>query len=389
MRINFLKNPVINFLLTSFGLLVLGMILVFGITGLIVAFNAYPKIFQSRITVEKKTEKFSPKETLVIDFSYPVLKKYFPVETRISPQINFDLVWENSGRRLRIIPKDFWKPETAYQLSLKNGRNIFLVPLPDFKMEFSTLDYPRVKSFFPADGTKEVVFDIEDPVVVNFNESVSDFFVKFTIDPFEELVYQNNPSKTQFRLLPKEQIKEGERYIFKIYIKYREESDENYKLIYESSFETLPPAPLSWEKEFTARLAQAKKFTRAKIKEGKYIDINLAIQILSIFENGKIIDSFLISSGKRGMETPKGQYAISNKTPRAWSKVYGLYMPFWMALVPSGKFGVHELPEWPGGFKEGASHLGVPVSHGCVRLGVGPAKTVYDWTEIGTPVVIY
>lgn len=33
-------------------------------------------------------------------------------------------------------------------------------------------------------------------------------------------------------------------------------------------------------------------------------------------------------------------------------------------------------------------YLGKPASHGCVRLGVGPAKLLYDWTEIGTKVII-
>ena len=64
-------------------------------------------------------------------------------------------------------------------------------------------------------------------------------------------------------------------------------------------------------------------------------------------------------------------------------------MPNWMALVASGKFGIHELPEWPSGYKEGASHLGSPVSHGCVRLGVGPSKRVYDFAEVGTPVIVH
>jgi lipoprotein-anchoring transpeptidase ErfK/SrfK len=97
----------------------------------------------------------------------------------------------------------------------------------------------------------------------------------------------------------------------------------------------------------------------------------------------------MISSGKRGMDTPKGSFQIRNKFPRAWSKKYGLFMPYWMAIVPSGQFGIHELPEWPGGYKEGQNHLGTPVSHGCVRLGVGPAKIVYDWAEIGTAVIVH
>jgi lipoprotein-anchoring transpeptidase ErfK/SrfK len=60
-----------------------------------------------------------------------------------------------------------------------------------------------------------------------------------------------------------------------------------------------------------------------------------------------------------------------------------------MAIRADGKYGLHELPEWPNGYKEGASHLGIPVSHGCVRLGVGAAVRVFNWVEIGTPVVIY
>ncbi|MBU2028512.1 L,D-transpeptidase, partial [Patescibacteria group bacterium] len=336
-----------------------------------------------------KKENISPREAVIIDFSFLVLRNTYKGKIQILPEAEVDFQWKDSGRQLIIWPQKFWQPETKYQISFSEGRNALFFPIKSFALNFSTLTYPKIKSFLPADGAQDIVFDIEDPVTIEFDKSVADFLVKFTVDPFGDLAYQNNPEKTQFKILPKEKSKEGETYRFKIYIKYRSDTDENYKEIYNSSFETLPLPPASWEKDFAIRLIQAKKFTRAKIKAGKYIDINLAVQILSTFENGKIIDSFLVSSGKRGMETPKGQYAIRNKTPRAWSKVYGLYMPFWMAIVPDGKFGMHELPEWPGGYKEGANHLGIPVSHGCVRLGVGPAKTVYDWAEIGTPIVVY
>ncbi len=87
------------------------------------------------------------------------------------------------------------------------------------------------------------------------------------------------------------------------------------------------------------------------------------------------------------MPTPTGTRFIQSKHPMAWSAKYGLYMPFWQSI--GGGYGIHELPEWPSGYKEGEDHLGIPVSHGCVRLGVGPAQTVYNWTEIGTPVYIH
>ena len=119
----------------------------------------------------------------------------------------------------------------------------------------------------------------------------------------------------------------------------------------------------------------------------KRIEIKLETQELSYFLGGVKMETFIVSSGKPGMRTPSGHFKIDSKHPRAWSS-YGLWMPWWMSLR-NGYFGIHELPEWPNGAKEGEDHLGTPVSHGCVRLGVGPAEFLYNWTPIGTPVFIY
>ena len=124
-----------------------------------------------------------------------------------------------------------------------------------------------------------------------------------------------------------------------------------------------------------------------KNKLEKRIEINLAQQELSYFLGGVRMDTFIVSSGKAGMYTPMGYYEIDGKSERAWSS-YGLWMPYWMSLQ-NGYFGIHELPEWPDGTKEGEDHLGVPVSHGCIRLGVGPAEFLYNWSPVGTKVFIY
>jgi hypothetical protein len=150
-----------------------------------------------------------------------------------------------------------------------------------------------------------------------------------------------------------------------------------------------PVPPVVRDKDPKKRLDEARIFAKPQILEGKYIDVSLAHQNMVLFENGEFVDAYLISSGKRGMETPTGTYYTQNKVPRAWSRAYGLYMPNWMALVSSGSIGIHELPEWPGGYKEGANHLGTPVSHGCIRLGEGAAKRVYDWADLGTTVIVH
>lgn len=119
----------------------------------------------------------------------------------------------------------------------------------------------------------------------------------------------------------------------------------------------------------------------------KRIRIDLSEQKMYLYENGREVASFLVSSGLPGMETPIMKTQIYNKHERAWSS-YGLWMPYWMAVQASGRIGIHELPEWPNGYKEGEDHLGRVASHGCIRLGVGAAEYVYNWAEIGTEVDI-
>ncbi len=99
------------------------------------------------------------------------------------------------------------------------------------------------------------------------------------------------------------------------------------------------------------------------------------------------LGSFPISSGKASTPTPKGNYSIINKHPKAWSP-FGLWMPYWLGMG-TGRFGFHELPIWPNGYREGESNLGNPVSAGCIRLGIGPAEFLYNWVDVGTPVLIY
>ncbi len=121
--------------------------------------------------------------------------------------------------------------------------------------------------------------------------------------------------------------------------------------------------------------------------EGRYLDIDLAAQKLCRVESTNIIDCFVISSGKPGMATPTGTFTINDKNPRHWSNKYSMWLPYWQQFKTGG-WGIHELPETDT-WKEVADHLGTPISHGCVRLGVGPAQTVYDWTSMGTPVYIH
>lgn len=130
--------------------------------------------------------------------------------------------------------------------------------------------------------------------------------------------------------------------------------------------------------------------TSAPVLLTKSIVIHTKSQRLEYLLDGVSIGSYIVSTGKRTTPTPIGTFAVAKKMPRAWSRSAKLWMPWWMNFTgphaPSGMYALHELPEWPSGKKEGENHLGIPVSHGCVRLGIGPAKNLYDWTPVGTVV---
>ena len=146
---------------------------------------------------------------------------------------------------------------------------------------------------------------------------------------------------------------------------------------------------LSKDKYIVPEISKPKKEIKLtpKFTEGKYIDISISDQVMTIFEDGVKVSSFLISSGKYGMSTPLGIYSVKKKEPNHWSSTYGLWMPFSMNF--HGAYYIHELPYWPNGYREGEDHLGIRVSHGCIRLGVGPAEYVFNWSEIGTLVYVH
>jgi len=329
------------------------------------------------------------KDPVIIRFKSPVITSNYREGIDITPKRPAYVKWNSNFTELSVEPRDFWVPGTQYTLSLPEGQTRMFHRVPSVQLSFHSIDVPHVLEISLADDARDVLLDMESPLTVSFDRSTEGFFVDFRLSPDANVVYENNAEKTVFKILPQDMLQNGMKYILDVFVWYSEDTDKNSVRVGGVQFTTLPPPPSQWSKNIDERVFQAKKFTRPKMGTGKYIDINISAQVLSTFENGELLDSFPISSGRRGMDTAKGQFAIHNKAMRPWSKQYSLYMPYWMALVPDGKVGIHELPEWPGGYKEGVNHLGIPVSHGCVRLGVGSAKKVFEWAEIGTPVIIY
>ena len=256
---------------------------------------------------------------------------------------------------------------------------------------------PQVVSISPVSGDPNV--KIDSPVKISFDKSTVGYDINFVIEPFSNYNFSYDDSRKDFTILPKGNLDYARDYAVSVKLAPSSAKVQAAQMpeIFRANFKTEPSPPpppspveqVTLPKDNSGVVADSQVATPdAKITKGKYIDINLAKQQLSIFEDGERLGTYMISTGKRGMATPTGTFHVMAKRGRAWSAEYKLYMPYFMQFTGQGH-GIHELPEWKNGYKEGANHLGIPVSHGCVRLGVGPAAKVYGWADIGTPIVIH
>jgi lipoprotein-anchoring transpeptidase ErfK/SrfK len=143
----------------------------------------------------------------------------------------------------------------------------------------------------------------------------------------------------------------------------------------------------------------------------EHIQIWLDTQRLWVVENNVVTMNVPVSSGRTGYWTPKGNYKIMNHIDTAYSSPYNLWMDYWMALESDTTgfrgYGLHRLPYWKvaqgnridgevvdgrlytdGKLYEDYAHLGKPMSHGCVRLGLVASEILYNWAKNGTEVII-
>lgn len=119
---------------------------------------------------------------------------------------------------------------------------------------------------------------------------------------------------------------------------------------------------------------------------GKVIEVDIGSQTLRAWQDGRVVLQTPVSTGSPARDTPTGRFSVLSKTPRHWSTIYHVWMP-WAMRVVGGIF-VHEVPLTADGRRIGAGSLGQAVSAGCIRVGVGPAERLYHWANVGTPVLI-
>ena len=117
------------------------------------------------------------------------------------------------------------------------------------------------------------------------------------------------------------------------------------------------------------------------LQAGKRIVVDLSKQEAYAYEDGRLMFSGWISTGKPGHRTPTGHFRVLEKDIDHVSSRYpephgGAEMHYMLRVTGYGV----------------AMHLGYvpnyPASHGCIRLENGFAQKMYYWADVGTPILI-
>jgi lipoprotein-anchoring transpeptidase ErfK/SrfK len=113
----------------------------------------------------------------------------------------------------------------------------------------------------------------------------------------------------------------------------------------------------------------------------KKIEIDLDLMTLTTYYYDEIIEYSVAAKGPPHFSTPKGSFTVLLKRPLHFSSKSHVWMPWSIQFY--GDFFMHEIPYWPDGTRLTSKYSG-----GCVRLNIGDAKEVYDFVEIGIPVIV-
>ncbi|MEI8131754.1 MAG: L,D-transpeptidase [Leptolinea sp.] len=125
------------------------------------------------------------------------------------------------------------------------------------------------------------------------------------------------------------------------------------------------------------------------VDNGRWVDINLAEQSLTVYDNSTMVFATLVSTGTKPFFTQPGLFKINQK--KDTETMSGDFSP-----DKSGYYYLEDVP-WTMYFDQlraihGAywhARFGYDASHGCVNLSIGDSRWVYDWAKVGDYVFVY
>jgi lipoprotein-anchoring transpeptidase ErfK/SrfK len=108
-------------------------------------------------------------------------------------------------------------------------------------------------------------------------------------------------------------------------------------------------------------------------RHGRHIEADLSRQVIALIAAGRVVRIYPISSGKPSTPTVQGSFKVYSKTPGTNAKGMVDAAYFIRGYATHGYF---QVPTFP-------------ASHGCLRVPIPDARSLFNWIAIGTPVDVY
>lgn len=127
----------------------------------------------------------------------------------------------------------------------------------------------------------------------------------------------------------------------------------------------------------------------AGVTNGRWIEVNIYEQVLTVYDQGKMIFATLVATGQAPFYTQPGTFQI-------YKKIEHEYMTGAFESDKSDYYYLEEVPFIMYYDQARALHaaywntyLGYPSSHGCVNLSVADAHWLYNWANDGDTVYVW
>jgi len=293
----------------------------------------------------------SLRKGLVTDFDYTLRQNYIVSEN--------GKVFKDCSS-FEVVPKQPLVPGKPYEIKFDGLLSNFTgdESKTGFHRIFKVADIPEVVKTEPADGDENI--KLYELIAVDFDEDM------------KEVDIQVEGMMGDIKL-------EGKSATFKPHTVFIPNTTYKVKVTGKSIFdEELRPYTFD--------------FTTVDMDDKWWVEVNLRpIQKVTVYKGDKVIKSMVASAGLPDDEnrTPQGFFTLKDRGEYFWTERIqegGLY---WVRIT--GNYLIHSVPRNKDNeiIEEELNKLGIPASHGCVRLKDEYAKWFYETVPTGALVIIH
>lgn len=324
-----------------------------------------------RLLSKAYSEKIPSRGPVTLNFNTPVEPKsltksvILPVPGYLKPLVlSIDGKSYTDYSRWEYTPRRPFKNDASYRVIIKPGLRSMGGAVLDKRQEitFITATKPKVISTQPANGDSRV--PLYRAIEFVFEQEISTASVKVTglrggidIPGNTQIEHKNVIFQPSSAFLP----------------------DHKYKVVLQAK-----------SKEHESLEKYEFCFTTVDMDENYWVDVKLGEKhTVTVYKGSTIIRHMLASGGRPESPTPLGHFYTQDRGHSFWSARFGEGASYWVRLV--NQILVHSVPKdsrWQTKEEEHAK-LGLPASHGCIRLDEEDAKWFFENIPKGTLVIIH